>query len=225
MEKKTEQIKEIKELNIYEKMSAITNELGVVAKNLNVDMGKGKSYKAVQEKDVLDAVKPIEEKYRVYSYPKDRKIIESGILEKETQYGVSKNMYLRIETTYEFVNLDKTDETITMTSYADGIDSGDKATGKAMTYSDKYSLLKAYKIATGDDPDKDASPEKGHTKQTVSEEARKKMELLDKFNKLVIETQTDTDLIYETYKVKTNVDMTINQLEQAIRRMESKLEE
>ena len=32
-------------------MSAITNELGVVAKNLNVDMGKGKSYKAVQEKE------------------------------------------------------------------------------------------------------------------------------------------------------------------------------
>ena len=42
MEKKTEQVKEIKDLNIFEKMSAITNELGVVAKNLNVDMGKGK---------------------------------------------------------------------------------------------------------------------------------------------------------------------------------------
>ena len=52
-------------MNIFEKMSAITNELGVVAKNLNVDMGKGKSYKAVQEKDILDAVKPLEEKYKV----------------------------------------------------------------------------------------------------------------------------------------------------------------
>lgn len=159
---------EIKEMNIFEKMSAITNELGVVAKNLNVDMGKGKSYKAVQEKDVLDAVKPIEEKYRVYSYPRERKIVDSGILEKETQYGVSKNMYLRIETTYEFVNIDKPEEKITMTSYADGIDSGDKATGKAMTYSDKYSLLKAYKVATGDDPDKDASPENGYTTEKDS---------------------------------------------------------
>lgn len=153
---------EIKEMNIYEKMSAITNELGVVAKNLNVDMGKGKSYKAVQEKDVLDAIKPVEEKYRVYSYPKERKIVDSNILEKETQYGITRNLYLRIETTYEFVNIDKPEEKITMTSYADGIDSGDKATGKAMTYSDKYALLKAYKVATGDDPDKDASPEKGY---------------------------------------------------------------
>ena len=92
-----------KEKNIYSKMSAITNELGVVAKNLNVDMGKGKSYKAVQEKDILDAVKPIEEKYGVYSYPISRKIADSGILEKETQYGVSKNLYMRLEITYRLI--------------------------------------------------------------------------------------------------------------------------
>lgn len=207
----------IKQLNIFEKMSAITNELGVVAKNLDVDLGKGKSYKAVQEKDVLDAVKPLEVKYRVYSYPKERKVVDSGILEKETSYGTTKNMYLRIETTYEFVNLDKTDEKITMTSFADGIDSGDKATGKAMTYSDKYSLLKAYKIATGDDPDKDASPESGYSKE--------QLDLLVEFNKLVNETGTDKDLIYETYKVKDNTEMTNAQLEQAIRQMKKKVKQ
>ena len=207
----------IKQLNIFEKMSAITNELGVVAKNLDVDLGKGKSYKAVQEKDVLDAVKPLEVKYRVYSYPKERKVVDSGILEKETSYGITKNMYLRIETTYEFVNLDKTDEKITMTSFADGIDSGDKATGKAMTYSDKYSLLKAYKIATGDDPDKDASPESGYSKE--------QLDLLVEFNKLVNETGTDKDLIYETYKVKDNTEMTNAQLEQAIRQMKKKVKQ
>ena len=184
---------EVKQMNIFEKMSAITNELGVVAKNLNVDMGKGKSYKAVQEKDVLDAVKPIEEKYRVYSYPKERKVIDNAILEKETQYGLSKNMYLRIETTYEFVNIDKPEETITMTSYADGIDSGDKATGKAMTYSDKYSLLKAYKIATGDDPDKDASPERGYVteediiKGKIKKYGQKASEILKEKNKKLSE--------------------------------------
>lgn len=224
MEKKTEQVKEIKELNIFEKMSAITNELGVVAKNLNVDMGKGKSYKAVQEKDVLDAVKPIEEKYRVYSYPKDRKIIESGILEKETQYGVSKNMYLRIETTYEFVNLDKPEETITMTSYADGIDSGDKATGKAMTYSDKYSLLKAYKIATGDDPDKDASPEKGYTKQTdqvVKEKQTINNNIYIKIANLMKEKKVLANEIFDTFGKKSN-EMTVEELEKVVKWLEEK---
>ena len=216
MKEKKEQ--DIKELNIYQKMSAITNELGVVAKNLNVDMGKGKSYKAVQEKDVLDAVKPIEEKYRVYSYPKERKIIDSGILEKETQYGTTRNMYLRIETTYEFVNIDKPEEVITMTSYADGIDSGDKATGKAMTYSDKYSLLKAYKIATGDDPDKDASPEKGYT------QTKEYAKLYTEFQKMVIETETDIDKLYQYYKVENSNELTMEQLQDAIKLLKKKVE-
>lgn len=220
--------KQIKDMNIFEKMSAITNELGVVAKNLNVDMGKGKSYKAVQEKDVLDAVKPIESKYRVYSYPKARKIIENGILEKETSYGISKNMYLRIETTYEFVNLDKTEETITMTSYADGIDSGDKATGKAMTYSDKYSLLKAYKIATGDDPDKDASPEKGYTKhepkkEELTDEQKERMQLIVDYNKYLYETKTDADKLKAHYGVELIDQLTNEQLKDAINVMKRKL--
>lgn len=154
-------------MNIYEKMSAITNELGVVAKNLNVDMGKGKSYKAVQEKDILDAVKPMEEKYKIYSYPVEREIVDHDILEKETQYGISKNLYMRIKTTYRFVDMEKPESYIEMISFADGIDSGDKATGKAMTYADKYALMKAYKIATGDDPDAEGSPEKGYSKERI----------------------------------------------------------
>lgn len=210
MEKKTE-----KELNIYEKMSAITNELGVVAKNLNVDLGKGKSYKAVQEKDVLDAVKPLEEKYRVYSYPKERKVIESGILEKEYANGITKNMYLRIETTYEFVNLDKPEEKVTMTSFADGIDSGDKATGKAMTYSDKYSLLKAYKIATGDDPDKEASPEKGYKRET------KENNIYIKIKSLMKEKNVLANEISETFQ-KNSADMTQEELEEVVKWLEEK---
>jgi len=207
---KEEKKKDITELNIFEKMSAITNELGVVAKNLNVDMGKGKSYKAVQEKDVLDAVKPIEEKYRVYSYPKERKIIDSGILEKEGQYGVNKSQYLRIETTYEFVNIDKPDERITMTSYADGIDSGDKATGKAMTYSDKYALLKAYKIATGDDPDKEASAEKGYERKITQEQIEILATLVE-----------DTQAMLNYYGLEKIEDMSYDDAEKTIKRKQN----
>ena len=43
-------------LNIYQRMAAITAELQTVAKNLNVETGKGKVYKAVSERDVIDAV-------------------------------------------------------------------------------------------------------------------------------------------------------------------------
>lgn len=144
---------EQKTLNIYEKMLAITSELSRVAKNLQVGEGKF-AYKAVGEADILAAVRPLEEKYKVYSYPVKREIVETG--EMETKSG-NKNIYLRVETTYKFVNIEKPDEFIEMVSYGDGVDSQDKAPGKAMTYADKYALMKAYKIMTGDDPDQNMS--------------------------------------------------------------------
>lgn len=150
-------------MNIFQKMSAVTNELQTVAKNLVVSTGKNNSYKAVSERDIIDAVKPLEIKHGIYSYPYDRQIIESQTLESESEYQgkVTKKttFFSRIKTTYRFVNTDKPDEYIDMVTFAEGIDAQDKGSGKAMTYADKYALMKAYKISTGDDPDQNASEE------------------------------------------------------------------
>ena len=127
---------------------------------------------------------------------------------------------MRIETTYEFVNLDKPEEKITMVSYGDGIDSGDKAPGKAMTYSDKYSLLKAYKVATGDDPDKDASPEKGYTKETKKLEGSQRIALLNRINELELELDIPHEKTLDIYHVKSNNQMTDSQLQDCVNKME-----
>ena len=157
---------ELKKLNIYEKMDLITNEIATVGKNLKVEVKKNVSYNAVSERDIIDAVKPIEHKYRVYSYPYDRKIVENDIITTKTDYGEKNSFYMRIETIYRFINIDKPEEYIEIKTYGDGIDTGDKAPGKATTYADKYALMKAYKISTGEDPDKEASPEQGYKKET-----------------------------------------------------------
>lgn len=141
--------------NIFQKMLAITSDLSIVAKNLEVGFGANK-YKATGEADVLAAIKPLEEKYGIYSYPVKREILETA--ELETKSG-TKNLFLRIATTYRFVNTENPSEFIEITSYGDGVDSQDKSVGKAMTYSDKYALMKAYKIITGDDPDQNLSEE------------------------------------------------------------------
>ena len=156
-----EESNESKTMNVYQRLLAIENELTNVAKNLSVGVGKS-SYKAVGEADVLKAVKPLEAKYGVYSYPSSRRIVESAVLENEqTDYNnnkiIKKSFFERIETVYRFVNVDNPSEYIEITSYGDGIDTGDKSVGKACTYADKYALLKAYKIITGDDPDQDES--------------------------------------------------------------------
>lgn len=149
-------------MNIYEKLSAITSEMKTVAKNLEVGVGQSQ-YKAVGEADVLKPVKELEEKYKVYSYPFSREIVDSSILQTEKEYNgkVTKGnqIFMRLRTVYRFVNIEKPDEYVDVPTYGDGVDSQDKAPGKAMTYGDKYALMKAYKIITGEDPDQDGSPD------------------------------------------------------------------
>ena len=165
-------------MNIFEKMSAITAELRTVAKNLTVQTTKTSSYKAVSERDILDAVKPLEEKYKVYSYPVGREILESNLLESESTYNgttTKKTTFMtRMKTVYRFVNTENPEEYIETITFAEGIDSQDKGSGKAMTYADKYALMKAYKISTGDDPDVTASEDVKYTKKS---EAPSKMHI------------------------------------------------
>lgn len=218
-------MEDIKSLNIYEKMMLITEEMGVVEKNLKVQVTQANSYKAVSERDILDNVKPLEKKYRVYSYPVDRKVIENDILTKETEYNGkttrTNTFYMRLEITYRFVNIDKPEEYIDIKTYGDGLDTGDKAPGKAMTYGDKYALMKGYKISTGDDPDKEASIETNY-KKVVKEEPKEdnKLILLTQFNELVDETNQDLEQILKYYQVKSNREMEVPQLKQAISEME-----
>lgn len=162
-------------MNIYEKMLNITNEIASVNKNLTVGEGKSK-YKAVGEADVLKAVKELEFKHKVYSYPVNREIIESAMYTTSNQYGEKNNIFSRIKTTYRFVNVEKPDEYIEIISYAEGIDTQDKGAGKAMTYSDKYALMKAYKIITGEDPDQNPSQEEKVTNKTYTKQKQEKIQ-------------------------------------------------
>jgi hypothetical protein len=178
-------------------MSAVTAELQTVAKNLTVSTGRNNSYKAVSERDIIDAVKPLEIKHGIYSYPYDRQIIESQTLDSESEYQgkVSKKttFFSRIKTTYRFVNVEKPDEYIDMVTFAEGIDAQDKGSGKAMTYADKYALMKAYKISTGDDPDQNASEEihysnvrAGKAEQPMRKQLTPREQLIARLNELGI---------------------------------------
>ena len=158
-------------MNIYEKMLAITAKMETVAKNLNVSAGKS-SYKAVSERDVIDAVKPLEKEFGIYSYPHSREILESEQLESESEFNgnsVKKTtFYTHIKTVYRFVNIEKPEEFIDTVVFSVGLDSQDKGDGKAMTYGDKYALMKAYKISTGDDPDQVGSVDTKYTEKKTS---------------------------------------------------------
>ena len=217
-------------MNIYQKMSAITNELQTVAKNLTVSTGKTSSYKAVSERDILDAVKPLEVKHGVYSYPVSREVIESNLLESESEYQgkVTKKTTLmsRIRTVYRFVNVDEPTDFIETVTFAEGIDAQDKGSGKAMTYGDKYALMKAYKISTGDDPDQTASQDTKYTRKSKGSPTMPTKVTpggVDYIHNLCLETGTDENKVLAYYKVSSFYDMDIETYNKACREIEKKL--
>jgi hypothetical protein len=199
-------INNIKSMNIFEKLLNITNEVERVQKNMTVGEGKN-AYKAVGEAMILNAVKDLEYKYRVYSYPVSREVLESCMYTTTNNYGEKNNIFSRIKTVYRFVNIDKPEEYIETITFAEGIDNQDNGSGKAMTYADKYALMKAYKIETGDDPDKNPSEEgykkknDNYNKNNKSKPAENKKQEVVKLTK---ETEQKIVGLIEDYSIMRN---------------------
>lgn len=209
-------------MNLYEKLLAITDEIGSVNKNLVVGEGKA-SYKAVGEADVLKAVKELEIKHKIYSYPFSRQIVDSSILQTEKEYkGEVKRgnqIFLRIETVYRFVDVEKPEDYIDVTTYGDGVDTQDKAPGKAMTYSDKYALLKAYKIVTGDDPDQNASPDNMTIQGTTKTNKVSEMEAKAMYSLMMRKGVDVVSNLQKIFGVSNTADLTKEQYAQLVKKL------
>lgn len=221
-ERKNVEIIDYSKLNIYQKMSIATMEIQKVKKSLKVGEGTKSEYKATKEADILNAVKPIENKLGIYSYPTDRKIISQDRITFNTKYGDVENFVIRLEITYRFVNVDKPEEFIEIKSYGDGIDSQDKAPGKALTYADKYALLKAYKVETGDEENQKPQAVKKISKETDKDKQNENKELIIQYKDLLFKTDTSEEKIIEYFKVKNFIDMTQTQLKEAIEILKKK---
>lgn len=83
---------------------------------------------------------------------------ESPIEFKDSTGNVTKRTttyFTELEMTMTWVNADKPDEQIVSGWYGQGVDiAGEKGVGKALTYAEKYFMLKFFNIATDkDDPD------------------------------------------------------------------------
>lgn len=143
-------------LNLYQKIQKVSIEIMNLEKDMNVGQGSF-SYKAVSDNQVTLAVKRAEEKYGLISIPIKQELISSEVVKSQKGDKESLTYVDNIKMTVRFINLENTEEHIDIESFGKGIDSGDKGFGKASTYARKYALLNAYKIATGEDPDKDKS--------------------------------------------------------------------
>ncbi len=157
--------------SIFQKIQDVSNEIKNIEKNMTV--GKGSfSYKAVQDIDVILEVKKAETNNRIVSIPIKQELIKSEIVKVIKDNGIEAINYVDVvKMTLRIINLDNPDEHIDIESFGRGLDSGDKGFGKASTYARKYALLNAYKIATGEDPDKDPSKDQNPAEQNAEKDS------------------------------------------------------
>jgi hypothetical protein len=135
------------ELNIYQKMNAISEEITTLAKTGHNSFH---NYDYITEPNVLEALKPLLIKHGVFV---TKTIVDCQHVTITT--GKSPSVLTSVSVKYSFVNIDKPEDKIDVVFCGQGCDAQDKGIYKAMTGCNKYAFLKTFDIATGDDPEKD----------------------------------------------------------------------
>lgn len=146
--------------NIFARIQAVSDEIKTIEKSMTVSTGGSGSYKAVADLSVTCAIRKAEVNAGIVSIPIRQELVKSEIVTTSDKYGNQKINYVDVvKMTLRIYNIDNPTEYVDVESFGRGLDTGDKGFGKASTYARKYALLNAYKIATGEDPDAQASEE------------------------------------------------------------------
>nr|WP_222128640.1 ERF family protein [Paenibacillus xylanexedens] len=141
-------------MNIYQKLIEVRKEVPYLQKE-----SEGHQYKYTGSSQVLASVRKKLDDLNLLLIPR---IVDTNIL-SETVDSTDKYNNPKKTTTYfteltmtmTWVDADNPDDKIECPWYAQGVDiAGEKGVGKALTYGEKYFMLKFFNIATDkDDPD------------------------------------------------------------------------
>lgn len=180
-------------MNIYEKMQLIKEEF--LNKKIRKS-GKNKfaNYTYYELADITPVILELNNKYKLF-----------------TQTTFDKEM-----ATLKIINIEAPQEVLIYTSPMEELElkgcNKIQALGGVETYQRRYLLMSAYDIIENEMFD---------SKTYMSPEERLKS--LAKLKTLVEETDTDYEELLEHYEVKTNTDLTNNQLQDALKILEKKI--
>lgn len=132
-------------MNIYEKLIEVRKAVPYLQKE-----AKGHQYNYVSSSQVLSAVRRRMDEVGLMLIP----TITNTKVTAEND-GKRTTYFTELWIDFTWVNAEKPDETVKSSWYGQGIDiAGERGVGKALTYAEKYYLLKTFNIATEkDDPD------------------------------------------------------------------------
>lgn len=132
--------------NLYTKLLEVQKSVNYLQKE-----NSGQQFSYVSSSQVLASIKKSMDEQGLLLAPA---ITAHEVLQSSTKSGTA--MYFtELEIEFTWINANKPDETLKIPFYSQGTDlAGEKGVGKALTYAEKYFLLKFFHIATDkDDPD------------------------------------------------------------------------
>ena len=139
-------------LNIYQRMLLVMGDITGVEKKGKATQGA--PFEFVRHDDVMAAVRPALVAHGVMPLVSpDRKRTER--LETKTANNKPQELWL-IWCDLHFVNVDNPEDRITIQVPGEGLDTGDKGIGKALSYAVKNALLKTFLLPGGDAADNEA---------------------------------------------------------------------
>lgn len=205
------------ELNIYQKLVEVRKAVPYLRKE-----AQGKQYNYTGSSQVLASVRAKMDELGLLLIPSviNKELSESIIETFDSEGHVTKRTttyFTELIMTMTWVNAEKPEETIECHWYGQGVDiAGEKGVGKALTYAEKYFILKQFNIATDKD-DPDAFQEKAETYRrpdpiTTVEIGTIKTKVLE-FAQL--RGKTDKD-VYEALKIDDISNLTTKEAKEKI---------
>jgi hypothetical protein len=141
-------------MNIYQKLIEVRKAVPYLQKEAN-----GPQYKYVSSSQVLAALKAKMDDLHLLLIPRvtSHHVTEQTVENKDKYNNIKKTTtyFTELDVLMTWVDADNPEEKIECPWYGQGVDiAGEKGVGKALTYAEKYFMLKFFNIPTDkDDPD------------------------------------------------------------------------
>ena len=147
-------------MNVYQAISAVQADLAQIgiSKDRKNTQGVGYNFRGID--DVYNALSPIMAKHGLCMLPR---VLSREFVERQSKSGGAL-FYITVDMEFDLVASDGSKHTIR--TFGEAMDSGDKATNKAMSAAYKYAAFQAFCIPTEGDNDADA-----HTHAVASKAA------------------------------------------------------
>lgn len=207
--------------NIYRKLLEVRKAIPYLPKD-----EQGPQYKYVSSSTILSIVREKMDEVGLMLIPKvlDAKVNISSVDNREKDGNIKRTHTFLTELQLEFQWVDvETGESISIPFYSQGYDvQGEKGVGKALTYAEKYFLLKQFNIPTGE-LDPDAFQEKTfNANAAIKFISKEQVNELTKYLKEVAELRSTTvDNYLIALKINNIEKVTVEQYPEILRTVKS----